>query len=118
MASGFKKGVSGMAANVDPDGKTPAQTGGPKSGQKDSGSVGGEKESKKFTEKKADFADGGETPMFGHQNADTQKPGGTAHNNGAPQNQGTGPEFASGGKTAMFSYTGSQPVTAGMTSAR
>ncbi len=118
MASGFKKGVSGMAANVDQSTKTPASSGGPKSGQKNSGSAGDERATKKFTEKKADFAEGGNTPMFGHQNSDTQKPGGTAHNNGAPQSQGTGPQFAAGGKTSMFGFTGSLPVTAGMTSAR
>jgi hypothetical protein len=118
MANGFKKGVSGMAANVDTGPKTPAKVGGPKSGAKDMGSAGDERSTKKFTEKKADFAEGGDTPMFGHQNADPQKPGGTAHNNGAPQSQGTGAQFASGGSTKMFGYTGSLPAQAGITSAR
>lgn len=118
MANGFKKGVSGMAANVDGAGKTPAKVGGPKSGQKDTGSAGGEKEAKKFTEKKADFAEGGDTHMFGHQNADEQKPGGTAHNNGSAQSQGTGPQFAAGGTNKMFGFSGALPVQAGITSAR
>ncbi len=116
MASGFKKGVSGMAANVDGSTKTPASSGGPKSGQKNTGSVGSERESKKFSEKTADFAEGGNTPMFGHQQAGEQKPGGTAHNTGG--GTGTGAQFAAGGTNKMFGFTGSLPVTAGMTSAR
>ncbi len=116
MANGFKKGVSGMAANVDTGPKSPASSGGPKSGQKDTGSAGDERSTKKFTEKKADFAEGGDTPMFGHQNAEEQKPGGTAHNTGG--GTGTGAQFASGGTGKMFGFTGSLPAQAGITSAR
>lgn len=59
------------------------------------------------------FAKGGNTPMFGEQAANEQKPGGTAHNvsGGAP-----GPEFASGGKSKMFGFRGSTPAKDGITS--
>jgi len=63
-------------------------------------------------------AQGGNTPMFGHQNSGTQKPGGTAHNNGPEQSQGTDGTFAAGGKSSMFGYAPSQLATAGITSAR
>ena len=53
--------------------------------------------------------------MFGEQNADEQKPGGTAHNNGSG---GEGDKFAQGGSGKMFGYQGSVPARAGITSAR
>ena len=61
------------------------------------------------------FAKGGNTPMFGEQNADEQKPGGTAHDNGGG---GEGDKFAAGGSTKMFGYQGSVPARSGITSAR
>lgn len=62
-----------------------------------------------------DFAKGGKTKMFGEQSAGEQKEGVTEHDvsGGAP-----GAEFAKGGSGKMFGYTGSQPATAGKTSAR
>jgi hypothetical protein len=68
--------------------------------------------------KAATFAEGGDTPMFGHQNSDTQNSGTTRHDNGPEQSQGTGDKFASGGSTKMFSYQGSVPARSGITSAR
>lgn len=75
----------------------------------------------KKTEKKADFAKGGTTPMFGHGpetpsqlQAGEQAPGGTAHDNSG----GAGDKFAKGGSGKMFGYQGSVPATAGQTSAR
>ena len=64
------------------------------------------------------FAEGGDTPMFGEQNADEQKPDGTAHDTGNDQNDGVGDKFAAGGSTKMFGYAGSVPARAGITSAR
>ena len=139
MAIGFKKGISGEAYNVDKGPKTPASTGGPKTGRTDVGSKGLEKG--KVSKEGGgqgggggvegahnfDFATGGDTPMFGHQNADTQKGSGgvgshthgeTAHDNGPAQSQGTGAAFAKGGSQGMFGYAPSQPATAGITSAR
>lgn len=106
MANGFKKGVSGMAANID-------SGAGSKSGKGDSMKVGVSKEK---SEKDVKFADGGDTHMFGPQNASEQKPGGTAHN--TEQSGPTGGQFAKGGSTKMFGFTGSLPATAGITSAR
>jgi len=60
--------------------------------------------SKEKSEKAVTFAKGGNTPMFGHQNSDTQQPGGTSHHNGPEQSQGTGDKFAKGGNTSMFGH--------------
>lgn len=76
----------------------------------------------KKTEKSADFAKGGNTPMFGHGDrtttapsdaAGSQKPGVTEHDP-----SGSGDKFAKGGSGKMFGYQGSVPATAGQTSAR
>ena len=61
------------------------------------------------------FAKGGNTPMFGEQNADEQKPATTAHDTGAG---GVGDKFTMGGSTKMFGYNPSVPATAGITGAR
>lgn len=70
---------------------------------------------KEKSTRSADFAKGGNTPMFGEQAAGPQKPGTTAHDikGGAP-----GADFAKGGSGKMFGFTGSQPAQAGKTSAR
>ena len=104
--AGFKKGVSGMAANID-------SGPGSKSGAGQSQKEGVTKEK---SEKDVKFADGGDTPMFGPQNASEQKPGGTAHD--TTEGGAVGGQFASGGKGKMFGFTGSLPATAGITSAR
>jgi hypothetical protein len=66
--------------------------------------------------KDTEFAEGGHSNhMFGEQNADEQKAGGTAHDNGGG---GEGDKFAAGGSTKMFGYAGSVPARAGITSAR
>jgi hypothetical protein len=117
MAGGFSE----KAANV-------KSGSGSKSGMQDSKSEGIGKGKVAKVEKQHDatfdFAQGGDTPMFGEQAAGTQKGaagtgsathGGTAHDvkGGAP-----GPTFASGGKGKMFDYAPSAPATAGITSAR
>lgn len=77
----------------------------------------------KKTEKNAEFAKGGTTPMFGkgdrtvtapQEQAGEQTPGGTAHD----PSGGGGDKFAKGGSSKMFGYAGSQPAEAGKTSAR
>lgn len=110
MADGKKKNAG---ENVD---KGP----GSKSGQKMAGSVKSHASGDagaEATEKSHDveFAEGGDTKMFGEQAANEQKPGGTAHNvsGGAP-----GPEFAKGGSSKMFGFQGSVPARDGITSAR
>lgn len=76
----------------------------------------------KKTEKSAEFAKGGTTPMFGQGDrtktaasdaAGSQEAGTTAHD---PENSGS--KFAAGGSSKMFGYAGSQPAEAGKTSAR
>jgi hypothetical protein len=81
---------------------------------------------KKETQKDVTFAEGGDTPMFGHQQAGSQKSGGTAHkvdgsDQGGSDNRGiadSGEKYASGGSTKMFGYNPSVPATAGQTGAR
>lgn len=76
----------------------------------------------KKTEKSADFAKGGNTPMFGSGDrtttagsdaAGSQDAGTTAHDT-----SGDGGKFAKGGSNKMFGYTGSEPARGGITSAR
>lgn len=61
-----------------------------------------------------EFAKGGNTHMFGEQQASPQTPGQT-EKNGAT---GKGAEFAKGGSAKMFGFNGSQPARSGITSAR
>lgn len=68
--------------------------------------------SKNFTSKKADFAKGGSTKMFGKQHVGPQKAGVTAHSVGANG------KFAAGGSNKMHGYAPSQAARAGITSAR
>lgn len=70
-----------------------------------------------FTKKSshnADFAKGGNTHMFGEQQAEPQTPGHTGDRGAG----GKGASFAKGGSGRMFGYAGSQPAQAGRTSAR
>ncbi len=76
----------------------------------------------KKTEKNAEFAKGGNTPMFGKGDrtttassdaAGSQAPGVTEHDP-----KGDGGKFAKGGSGKMFGYAGSEPARAGITSAR
>lgn len=76
----------------------------------------------KKTEKSADFAKGGNTPMFGTGDrtktapsdaAGTATPGETYKD---PKDSGS--KFASGGSTKMFGYQGAEPAKGGITSAR
>lgn len=68
--------------------------------------------SKNFTAKKADFAKGGSTKMFGKQHVGPQKPSVTAHSVG-----GNG-KFASGGSNKMHGFAGAANARAGITSVR
>jgi len=80
----------------------------------------------KKNEKKADFAKGGNTPMFGKGDRTTTAPADGAHGKGSgTTDQGasgpgpsTGEKFASGGSGKMFGYTGALPAQAGITGAR
>lgn len=62
----------------------------------------------------ADFAKGGNTKMFGPQQAEPMKSGQT----GDPGATGKGAEFAKGGSSKMFGFSGALPATSGITSPR
>jgi hypothetical protein len=89
-----------------------------KSGAKDSGSVGdlsgAGSVSRNESTHNATFAEGGNTSMFGEQQAEPMKSGQT----GDPGGTGKGAEFAKGGSNSMFGFAGSQPARSGITSAR
>jgi hypothetical protein len=70
---------------------------------------------KKESQHDVEFAEGGDTKMFGEQAANEQDPAVTGHEvkGGAP-----GPKYAEGGKGKMFSYNPSIPAKAGITGPR
>ena len=68
----------------------------------------------KETTKSAKFAEGGNTHMFGEQEAGKVPSGET----GKPDQRGPGDKFAKGGSNKMFGYSPSLPARAGCTSAR
>lgn len=76
----------------------------------------------KKTEKSADFAKGGDTPMFGKGDRTTTAPkdaAGTATPGETYKDpKESGDKFAKGGSTKMFGYEGAVPATAGQTGAR
>ncbi len=61
-----------------------------------------------------EFAKGGNTKMFGEQQAGEVK----AAQTGKPNQTGKGAEFAKGGSGKMFGFAGAQPAQSGITSAR
>jgi hypothetical protein len=65
-------------------------------------------------EHNVEFAKGGNTSMFGPQQAEPMKSGQT----GDPGKTGKGAEFAKGGSGKMFGFSGSLPARSGITSAR
>ena len=69
---------------------------------------------KQETEHDVEFAEGGETPMFGPQAAGPKKPGIT----GKVPTDAPGAKFAKGGSTKMFGFTPSQEAKSGQTGAR
>lgn len=76
----------------------------------------------KKTEKSADFAKGGNTPMFGTGDRTTTAPSDAAGSQTAGVTEhdpkGDGGKFAKGGSGKMFGYAGSEPARSGITSAR
>lgn len=77
-------------------------------GYKDDGTTANG-QSKAEGTKKASFAKGGSTPMFGQQHAGPQKPGVESHDTG-----GDGGKFAKGGSGHMFGFRPSVPAKPGM----
>lgn len=89
-----------------------------KSGVKDSGSVAPLKGTGKVDRHEkthnVEFAKGGDTHMFGEQQAGEVKPGITSK---PPDQSGKGAEFAKGGSGKMFGFRGATPAQSGITSA-
>lgn len=89
-----------------------------KSGKKDTGSVGdlhgASSVSRNEKTHDTEFAKGGDTKMFGEQQANPAKPKQT----GKEDVRGKGAEFAAGGSGKMFGFQGSVPARDGITSAR
>jgi hypothetical protein len=69
---------------------------------------------KKEAQHDVEFAEGGDTPMFGKQAAGPDKPG----NTGKDQSAAPGPKFAAGGSGKMFGFSPALSAKAGITSAR
>jgi hypothetical protein len=65
-----------------------------------------------------EFAKGGNTHMFGKQQAGSRTAGDKSASTGKPDDAGPGEKFAKGGAGKMFGFAGSQPAQAGITSAR
>lgn len=123
MADWQKKGADG---NVD---KGPGSKGGKGGGAARGPSVsavdGGSGRSQSgagasATEKthNVEFAKGGDTPMFGEQEAGSRTSADKSPSTGKPDSSGPGEKFAEGGKTKMFGFSGALPARDGITSAR
>lgn len=69
---------------------------------------------KKESQHDVEFAEGGNTPMFGEQAAGPDRPG----NTGKDPTAAPGPKFAAGGSSRMFGFSPSLPAKAGITGAR
>ena len=93
-----------------------------KSGAKDTGSVAPvnttSKVSRNETSHNVKFAEGGDTHMFGKQEAGSRTSGDKGPSTGKPDDRGPGEKFAQGGSTKMFGFQGSVPARDGITSAR
>jgi hypothetical protein len=64
------------------------------------------------------YAEGGDTKMFGEQEAGSRTSADKSKSTGKPDSSGPGEKFASGGKGKMFGFTGALPATAGISAAR
>ena len=93
-----------------------------KNGAKDTGSVAPVKSASKVTRNETShdvaFAKGGNTKMFGEQEAGSRTSADKGPSTGKPDSSGPGEKFAEGGKGKMFGFQGSLPARDGITSAR
>lgn len=64
----------------------------------------------------ATFAEGGNTPMFGEQEAGPRDGADKSPSTGKPDSSGPGEKFAEGGSGKMFPYNPAKRATAGITS--
>lgn len=92
-----------------------------KSGTKDTGSVadlkGAGSVDRHEKTHNVEFAKGGDTKMFGEQEAGSRTGPDKSASTGKPDSSGPGEKFAEGGKGKMFGFKGSASAQAGITSA-
>lgn len=124
MADWEKKGAKG---NVDKGsgskgGSDSGRAKGPSVTQADGGSSGHSsgKKTSTATEQShnVEYAEGGDTKMFGEQEAGSRTSADKSPSTGKPDSSGPGEKFAKGGTGKMFGYTGALPATAGISAAR
>jgi hypothetical protein len=122
-AHGFGEGDnvhSGAGSKSGSTGK--ARTGGETQSASDGGKAAfssGNKTSADATEKthNVEFAKGGDTAMFGEQEAGSRKGEDKSPSTGKPDSSGPGEKFAAGGDGKMFGYNPAKTAQAGITSA-
>ena len=123
MADWTKKGVKGGNVDSGPGSKGSSASGrgkGPSVSMVDGGTaIHSQKASADATEKtrNADFAKGGDTAMFGEQEAAPRTGADKSPSTGKPDSSGPGEKFAAGGSGKMFAYNPAKPAQAGITSA-
>ena len=80
-------------------------------------SAGGDAGSSTEKTHNVEFAKGGDTPMFGEQEAGSRKGEDKSPSTGKPDSSGPGEKFAAGGSGKMFGFNPAKLATAGITSA-
>ena len=120
MADWTKKGVPKTDENVKKGPGSKSGAGGDGVSVKGVGSPrkGGDAGSSTEKTHNAKFAEGGDTKMFGEQEAGSRKSADKSPSTGKPDSSGPGEKFAEGGKGKMFGFSGSKPATAGISAAR
>jgi hypothetical protein len=122
-AHGFGMGDNVHSGKGSKSGSTgKARTGGETVSAQDGASAGfsdGNKTSADATEKthNVEFAKGGDTKMFGEQEAGPRTGADKGPSTGKPDSSGPGDKFAAGGSGKMFPYNPAKPAVAGITSA-
>lgn len=124
MADWKKSGASG--SNVKSDGGSKGHSGGGRArGPSVSAVDGGKGRSDHAAGASAmekthnvEFAKGGNTKMFGEQEAGSRTGPDKSPSTGKPDSSGPGEKFAKGGSNKMFGFSGALPATAGITAPR
>ena len=112
MADKWEKGGDGSDNVKSGPGSKSGATGTPKV------SAGGAGASATEKTHNVEFAKGGNTPMFGEQEAASRTGADKSPSTGKPDSSGPGEKFAQGGSGKMFGFSGALPAQSGITSAR
>ena len=110
-ASGYGEGDNVHSGK----GSKSGRTGTPKVGGMGHGDAGASATEKTHN---VEFAKGGNTPMFGEQEAGSRTGPDKSPSTGKPDSSGPGEKFASGGSGKMFGFNPAVPAQSGITSAR